>query len=204
MDRDVSVIPENSNTIRSPQRNSIDNPPGVDVNRLSQNVFDDGEISEVGPVASYNDNLLPSENFRQHLTVNNKPKTDETFKKDTIAAIPYLSTFVKWLATLILGFVLLGTLVTSKISIIYLAGSYNSTDSMEKPGNHTQFSMLLIVLLLPNVITLIRSLWIGGLRYSPPWPDTLGIILVSLNWRLIFFFNLFTLRKYMRHLPVPY
>lgn len=187
MDKDVSVIPENSNTIRSLQRNSIDNPKVIDVNRLSQNVFDDGEISEAGTVASYNDNLLPSEDFRQHLTINNKPKTDDNFKKDTITDIPYLSTFVKWLATLILGFVLLGTLVTSKISIIYLAGSYNSTQSMEKPDNNTQISMLLIVLLLPNVITLIRSLWIGGLRYSTPWPDTLGIILVRLNWRLIFF-----------------
>lgn len=182
MDKDVSVIPENSNTIRSPQRNSISNPTVIDVNRLSQNAFNDGEIQ----VTSYNDNLLPSEDFGQNLTINNKPKTDDSFKKDTIADIPYLSTFVKWLATLILGFVLLGTLVTSKISIIYLAGSYNSTHSMEKTENNTQTSMLLIVLLLPNVITLIRSLWIGGLRYSTPWPDTLGIILVRLNWRLIF------------------
>ena len=178
----MSPNSENQNVEPSRQRTFIDSTTAVsDVNRRQPNGFDEEEISEVSSVASYNGSVSPSEVSQQYLTVHNKSKIEQnSLRKDHRPDIPYLTTFVKWLATFILGVILLGTLITSKISIISLAGAFNSTQLAEEPNtNNTEFSMLLIALLVPNVITLIRSLWIGGLSHTTPWPDTFGIILVN-------------------------
>ncbi|XP_036355297.1 uncharacterized protein LOC115229915, partial [Octopus sinensis] len=128
---------------------------------------------------------------RTRLTVQCKSKFEQDLEKQPAESpsVPYLATFIKWLATFLLGALFLTSLVFSRLSIISLAQRFNSSlmlggsDNTQVYGeqDYVVFSMLLLLMIIPHCITLLQSIWVGGLGSHTPWPDNIGLGIIVLT-----------------------
>ncbi|XP_014783151.1 uncharacterized protein LOC106878452 [Octopus bimaculoides] len=128
---------------------------------------------------------------RTRLTVQCKSKFEQDLEKQPAdsPSVPYLATFIKWLATFLLGSLFLTSLVFSRLSMISLTQHFNSSlmlggsDNIHVYGeqDYVVFSMLLLLLIIPHCITLLQSIWVGGLGSHTPWPDNIGLAIIVLT-----------------------
>jgi hypothetical protein len=81
-------------------------------------------------------------------------------------------------------------LVASKLSFIGLAAKLNKTgncfsnqgDTSDMSGKEccTSFTLILLILLIPNVLNFLRFLWTSIFRKDRKWPTKRKVILVSI------------------------
>lgn len=116
------------------------------------------------------------------LTVHTKPKLHIEKVRDPRPSL-WLSVF-KWIFAGILSVMVLSCVVASKISLISIGIFYNTTRnpcadvSKVSYAQETTFIMMVLVLMIPQFVSFVRSC--GGLfsEYHP-WPTNSAIIWVS-------------------------
>lgn len=113
------------------------------------------------------------------LTINKQTKIEkESAKSQNYCHRPSVNVVViKWVSTVILGLLLLGCLVASKLSMLTLSATLKNATNITSPGYQYDLSkkpnvfvMLLWIVLAPNIINLLRGLWAGAFRSDLPWP----------------------------------
>lgn len=119
------------------------------------------------------------------LTVQCKAKLDVEKVRDRRPSI-WLSVF-KWLFAILLSFSVLSCVVASKISLISIGIFYNTTRNtcanVVPVGyeHETTFIMMVLVLMVPQFVSFVRSFRAGLFSEFHPWPSKSGIIWVSLR-----------------------
>ncbi|XP_078327748.1 uncharacterized protein LOC111112966 isoform X4 [Crassostrea virginica] len=112
-----------------------------------------------------------------YLSVKKESKIERCTKKlSTHSGPSKLIVVLKWITTTLFGAVLLASLVSSKITLLGLAWNVKSGTEREEA-----FVMCLVVLLAPNVISLVRALWNVIGRSDIPWPSKKSMVLVVLS-----------------------
>lgn len=110
-------------------------------------------------------------------------KKQSKIERCTNKSIPHqgptkLIVILKWTTTLIFAAVLLASLVVSKITLFGLVQGLKIEKEVTS-RNYQAFSMCLITLVAPNVISLLRSVWNVIGRSDIPWPNQKAVTLVS-------------------------
>ncbi|XP_062599412.1 uncharacterized protein LOC134260895, partial [Saccostrea cucullata] len=111
------------------------------------------------------------------LTVKTESIIDRSKKEKKSQGPSRIVVILKWLTTLTFAAVLLSCLVTSKITVIGLAQHLTESST----SKYQAFTMCLIILLAPNVISFSRSLWNIIGRSDIPWPNKKSIFLVIIS-----------------------
>nr|XP_022306572.1 uncharacterized protein LOC111112966 isoform X3 [Crassostrea virginica] len=112
-----------------------------------------------------------------YLSVKKKSKIERCTKKlSTHSGPSKLIVVLKWITTTLFAAVILASLVSSKITLLGLAWNVKSGTEREEA-----FVMCLVVLLAPNVISLVRALWNVIGRSDIPWPskDCMALVVLS-------------------------
>ncbi len=118
------------------------------------------------------------------LTVD-QPDRVETSQK--ASETPSLGLIVcKWFVTVLLALIFVACLGASKLSAVHLSHTLNttkedgmSTDPDAVARHSSVFLMLLISLMIPYIVTLLRSIWCGGFRSDRFWPRRSAVLWVS-------------------------
>jgi hypothetical protein len=120
----------------------------------------------------------PVEDDLSYLSVKKESKIERCTKKRVTSHGPSkIIVILKWLTTLIFAAVLLSSLVTSKLTVIGVSHYLNKDTDIK----YQAFIMCLVILLVPNVISIFRSVWNIIGRSDIPWPNKKSIALVSLE-----------------------
>ncbi|XP_053388115.1 uncharacterized protein LOC123541765 isoform X2 [Mercenaria mercenaria] len=77
----------------------------------------------------------------------------------------------KWLFTFIFGVILLSSLTLSKISILVLSEAMNTDPDINTDSRCRLFVKLQILILVPNMFALFKSVWKGTFRKDLPMPS---------------------------------
>jgi hypothetical protein len=120
----------------------------------------------------------PVEDDLSYLSVERESKIERCTKKCVTSHGPSKKIVIlKWVTTLSFAVVLLLSLVTSKLTVISVSHYLNKdTDS-----KYQACIMCIVILLVPNVISISRSVWNIFGRSDIPWPNKKSIALVSSN-----------------------
>ncbi|XP_033725123.1 uncharacterized protein LOC117315086 isoform X2 [Pecten maximus] len=114
------------------------------------------------------------------LTVKGKSKVDRELSKKQIQDIKpsKLVVIFKWISTFLIGSIALACLIGSRVSFVSIAVRLRlpGNDEVSIPNNTYAFTMVTMLLLIPNVFNLLRSLWMGLSRKDMPWPSKRSII----------------------------
>lgn len=134
------------------------------------------------------------------LSVKDKSKVDRELSKkeiqDTKPSKPVV--VFKWVATATIGLLVLACLIASRVSFVSIAVRLRLTDSNAE-NNTYGFTMVTILLLIPNVFNLLRSMWMGLSRKDMPWPSKrsimwiIGASIVESFGLCLFAFKIFSL-----------
>lgn len=133
----------------------------------------ESETEDQQPDLSY---LTVKQEFKDRNTSNQRPSK--------------IAVFLKWVITLIFAGIFLASLVVNKLTLFGLVNGLKA----EKDAtalNYQAYCMCFVLLLTPNIISLLRSLWnITGWGHLP-WPNKKRVGLVSQKKQNIFTFNCF-------------
>ncbi|XP_033747575.1 uncharacterized protein LOC117332686 [Pecten maximus] len=138
------------------------------------NIASPKEDDPKSPRMSVVSNISQDSTFQ--LTMDEQSKVErEMSKKEVLDLSPSKAVVIfKWIVTMIFALIGLGFLVGSSLSFIEIAarlpGAYNKESC-------SAFSTILLILFVPNVFNLLRSLWNGLRRHDMPWPNKRAI-----NW----------------------
>ena len=145
-------------------------------------------LEENGRPSEDQESLSRSRSGSFDLTVEGKSKVEATLAKELLERQTgsKWSTVLKWITTIIVGTFLLFLLTVSKISVIGLSQKLNTTavgnqTDIQRQESNRSFVMLLLVLLIPNVFGLLRSIWVSGWRSDMPWPRKSSLLLVRIT-----------------------
>lgn len=131
----------------------------------------ESEIEDQQQDLSY---LSVNQEFKDQSTSNQRPSN--------------IVVFLKWVITLISAGIFLASLVVSKLTLFGLVKGLKAGKEATVI-NYQAYCMCLVLLLAPNIISLIRSLWnITGWSHLP-WPNKKAVGLVSLKKNGFYCFN---------------
>ena len=142
-------------------------------------------------VSSYDDVSMSSFENRKRYTVERKESSLSIVSNKDDENEHFYNVFLcvcKWLVAIILFSVVLFCVVTSKICLLVLGQQFKSVhhtgnDGTDKTAAETSkqalFLMLLLVLTIPQAVSLIYASWTSLRRKSRPWPTKQGFLLVS-------------------------
>ncbi|XP_060075146.1 uncharacterized protein LOC132554839 [Ylistrum balloti] len=111
------------------------------------------------------------------LTVKEQSKVDRELSKKQVQDLrpSKIVVIFKWVATLLLGLTALGCLIASRVSFISIAVRLRMPENDNIPNSSYAYTMITMILLIPNVFNLLRSLWMGLSRKDMPWPSRRSI-----------------------------
>jgi len=132
----------------------------------------------------------PAEKF----TVKRSPKIEiieneekkKTFGKETSVSLAIM----KWIATIIMFLLTLGSLVASKVTVISIGqnmrpANFSAEDTKCQGNNCTAdiaFTMMVYILLIPNIISFCRTFFNSAFSSSEFWPSLKSVLFVSKSY----------------------
>ena len=103
---------------------------------------------------------------------------------------------LKWLTAVLVFSVIVFCVVASKICLLVLGQQFkdfnqNMTSALREASVETSkqasLLMLVLVLMIPQLVSLVYATWTNLRRKTRPWPTKQGLILVSSNYLFCFF-----------------
>ena len=108
-----------------------------------------------------------------------------------------LLSVLKWLTAVLVFSVIVFCVVASKICLLVLGQQFkdfnqNMTSALREASVETSkqasLLMLVLVLMIPQLVSLVYATWTNLRRKTRPWPTKQGLILVSSIYLFCFFF----------------
>ena len=110
--------------------------------------------------------------------------------------IDALLSVLKWLTAVLVFSVVVFCVVASKISLLVLGQQFkdfNQTatsavrEASVETSKEASISMLVLVLMIPQLVSLVYATWTNLRRKTRPWPTKQGFILVSSKYLFVLF-----------------
>lgn len=140
---------------------------------------------------------LSADHNRKRCTVE-RPESSASNVSGRIENGQFIDAFLsglKWLMAVLVFSVVVFCVVASKICLLVLGQQfkdYNQTmtsalrESSVETSKEASISMLVLVLMIPQLVSLVKATWTNLRRKTRPWPTKQGFILVSSKYLFVF------------------
>lgn len=101
---------------------------------------------------------------------------------------------VKWISTILMFLLTLSCLVASKITVISIAQTLNSSDKGEKRDTSLNpdvaYVMIILIMLIPNFISFLRTFASSAFSITDMWPSKKSFFFVSVLLLIINYYKM--------------